>query len=65
MSAKELIEKYRHEFGGIVADAFVVPRQGTELSIAMRNSFRKIDDLLLKIHAELSDKPATPTTPRK
>ena len=65
MSAKELVEKYRHEFGGLVADAFVVRREGSELSIAMRSSFRKIDDLLLRIHSEFAPDVPKPATPKR
>ena len=67
MSQKELVEKYRHKLGGLIADAFVVQRQGSELSIAMRNSFRQVDAILAEIHADLTgeQQPAKPATPRK
>lgn len=50
MKTKEqLVEAYRHEFGGMIADVLSADRRGAELAMRLRLSFRRIDELLGKL----------------
>lgn len=60
MTREQFIEKYRHEFGGLVADAFSTDAKGGELSMRMRANFRKIDQLLAQAFYELTAKEKVP-----
>lgn len=56
-SVQQLVEEFRHELCGIVADAYVNERRGAELSIAQRNAFRRVDEIIGRIHARMTQPP--------
>jgi hypothetical protein len=66
MTQKELNEKYQARLCGLIADAYVATRSGSELAIDIRLKFRQVDAILSEIHAEYTgDQPVKPPTPRK
>lgn len=46
MTREQFIEKWRHEFGGMILDAATAQRTGADLSVALRQVMRKIDSIL-------------------
>jgi len=54
MTLLEFTEKYRHEFGGMIADIGSTDARGPALAMKLRNNFRKIDGLLKEIFEELA-----------
>ena len=59
MTRQEFVQRWRHELGGLVADAYAADAKGSELAIRMRYAFRRIDELLGQMHHELNA-PVTP-----
>lgn len=50
MTREQLIQKHRHEIGGMVLDAAMKARAGAELSLFLRGVYAKIDAILGQAH---------------
>ncbi len=50
---KQMVEKYRHVLGGLIADAYTTRAVGDALSERMRIAFRKVDEIIASIYADL------------
>lgn len=54
MDEKAFVEKYRHEMFGRIASAYLVKREGPELSLSLRNDAAWVDSWLKQMHADLT-----------
>lgn len=61
MTRQEFIEKYRHEFGGMVLDGATNQANGAALSLWLRNVLRKVDAILAAQYADLAPPEPVPT----
>lgn len=57
MTRDAFVFKWRHEIGGLVLDAATAQRTGANLSVALREVMRRIDQMLATMHGELVPTP--------
>jgi hypothetical protein len=61
MSKQDFMEKFRHEWAGMVLDAATSGCRGAELAFAMRHTMQKIDRHLALMYDALVRSEAQPT----
>ena len=54
MTRIEFVERWKHQFAGIVLEAALTAANGEQRSIFLRSVFAKIERHLAQIHDELS-----------
>jgi len=60
---EQIIERYRHEFGGMIADVVSTDKRGAELARRLSLNFARIDQLIGQMYDELSVEQAPPSQP--
>lgn len=53
MTKQELVDRYRHRIGGLLADAATHDRKGGHLAMWLRCQFEEIDKIIGQMHDEL------------
>jgi hypothetical protein len=57
MTKEQFIERWRHEWGGMVVDAATNQRTGADLAMALRCLMQKIDKHLGRMYDDLKSPP--------